>query len=320
MKNTKKVLLRIYSRHDLDLVALRSIKEFDMNGAIKYVLREYIKGTPVKMQIPIIPDFTNAKFKSFYTIFLSLDEVKDSDIISFLDTIKPYCRNVAIKTIFRASLLNLPLSVFNKTNNVFTNDYVNALNKSIENEVSSFSFYKPVLKKKRYSSNSEKKNTISLRQKDNKNNENTTLEPVLVNTSILSEVKNNNISNKNHKDDALTESNINSFGTTDNMSLNNTNKYIDEQNVSSNNTAKKVSLNNLDISYMNLENKKEPSTPIVSAEESHFDNNFDFSENSVDINKNMNNNTSDSDNDEDMLDDVDMDFMNAFSSMLSQSW
>lgn len=311
MKNTKKVLLRIYSRHDLDLVALRNIKEFDINRAIKYVLHEYIKGTPVKMQIPIVPDFTEAKFKSSYTIFLNLNEEEDSDIISFLDTIKPYYRNAAIKTIFRASLLSLPLSVFNKTNSVFTNDYINALNKSIEDEVSSLTFYKPALKKKRYSSKQNNKKEKSFKSKNAKND-------ILVNndkmSNIIDEIESVNPINKSSTIEAndlhTNVINTNIVNTFDNTNISqNASEYHNIANIAENINQNPLEKNkSVKVSYTDISILNENNVTSLNTKEDVLSSNNAISTNIDD--------TSDNDN----LDDVDMDFMNAFSSMLTQGW
>lgn len=307
-KNTKKVILRIYNRHDLDLIALRSIKEFDMNGAIKYVLHRYISGNPVKMQIPTIPDYTKAKFKSSYTIFINLDEEKDSDIIAFLDTIKPYYKNAAIKTIFRASLLSLPSSVFNKENSVFTNDYANALNKSMEDSISAFDFYKPVLKKKSY----EKKSGKKTKTKES-NSKITQKEVNNAKNLIELETNNKNVIDDMNKTSLVPDSNV--FIAKDIKT-----KIFEEAPSLVDN---KPTLENIVDSVPQDTNslfghEKPTEDTSFEQEQYNYSSNDSFANGDFNI-TNTDTNEADS-NDDDNLDDVNMDFMNMFSSMLNQNW
>lgn len=98
-----RLTVRIYKRHDPDLLALyfASGEEYNIKIKIKEAVREYISGQKVINSIPDLecPSFIDLPPKINFHIPLKKDE--DKDIIEWLNTIKKGRRNNLIKNIFR---------------------------------------------------------------------------------------------------------------------------------------------------------------------------------------------------------------------------
>lgn len=101
----KKVILRLYRQHDIDLITLYKAPNAGFIKAVKHALHAYIKHEAFLFSMPEGADITSNNFKASYRINLFLDEDKDADIIEWLDNIKPLMRNAAIKMIFRGYLI-----------------------------------------------------------------------------------------------------------------------------------------------------------------------------------------------------------------------
>lgn len=100
-----KILIRLYRRHDIDLVTLYKTPSFPMHRVLYNALRAYVEGYSYHVPAPeYTKDISKLDLKSKYQMFLFLDETKDADLIRWLKTVKPLMRNVLLKTILRGAI------------------------------------------------------------------------------------------------------------------------------------------------------------------------------------------------------------------------
>lgn len=99
-----KITLRLYRRHDIDLISLYKNPQFDFKKACIIALRGYVTKQPVLFKQPpyYVP---KDEFKYGYQMFLILDDVNDADIIDYLETLRPRYRNEFIKMVIRGSVI-----------------------------------------------------------------------------------------------------------------------------------------------------------------------------------------------------------------------
>lgn len=101
-----KKTIRLYRRHDMDLLVLYKNKNFNFQKALKRSLYAYMNNQPIKYKTPDIPkEMSNFEFKYAYQCFLYLDEETDKELIAFLDNIKPKMFNAFCKSVLRGSLI-----------------------------------------------------------------------------------------------------------------------------------------------------------------------------------------------------------------------
>jgi len=101
-----KKTIRLYRRHDMDLLVLYKNKNFNFQKALKRSLYAYMNNQPIKYKTPDIPkEMNNFEFKYAYQCFLYLDEETDKELIAFLDNIKPKMFNAFCKSVLRGSLV-----------------------------------------------------------------------------------------------------------------------------------------------------------------------------------------------------------------------
>lgn len=93
--------LRIYRRHDLDLMGLVANTSFDFAGTVKTALRNYAKGKMQKIPLPKENTFNKAVNYSIAQIHIKLDEKTDADIIEFIRSLPDGSRNCFVKTLLR---------------------------------------------------------------------------------------------------------------------------------------------------------------------------------------------------------------------------
>lgn len=103
-----KLVIRLYRRHDLDLLYLYQNPDFNFQKKIKTVLKDFIKNegnNPRKTIVHIPPYSTHTcnytDLRSCVQIHIYLSEKKDKDIIEFIKNIKTGFRNSLVKNIFR---------------------------------------------------------------------------------------------------------------------------------------------------------------------------------------------------------------------------
>lgn len=94
--------IRLYRRHDIDLISLYKNPDFNFQKACKMALRGYIQRKPVYFKQP--PFYGTQEYKYGYQLFLYLDDEKDKDIIDYLKNIRPRYENAFIRSVLRGSV------------------------------------------------------------------------------------------------------------------------------------------------------------------------------------------------------------------------
>lgn len=99
-----RVTIRLYKRHDLDLLALYYNEDYNFKENFKNAIRGYIHGRPVKNKIPVKEDMRSVySLPSKVSFHIPLKEDKDKDIIKYIRSITKGRRNNMLKNIFRNS-------------------------------------------------------------------------------------------------------------------------------------------------------------------------------------------------------------------------
>lgn len=100
-----RLTMRIYKRHDPDLLALyyAADKEYDIKNKIKNTIREYINGVIPENILPNTSCIKMFDLPPKVNFHIQLDNTEDKDIIDWLKTIKQGRRNNLIKNILRSS-------------------------------------------------------------------------------------------------------------------------------------------------------------------------------------------------------------------------
>lgn len=98
-----RLTMRIYKRHDIDLLAFyfASGDDFDIKSEIKDIIRAYIKGKHTNKKLPELECPPMASLPPKVNFHIPLDKKEDADIIAWLNTIRAGKRNNLIKNIFR---------------------------------------------------------------------------------------------------------------------------------------------------------------------------------------------------------------------------
>lgn len=98
------IKLRIYRKHDIDLLALLANSSFNFVDAVKNSLRIYVRGTGKKISLPV--DYTYNRVIDYFSVQVNipLSETTDADIISFVQRIPKGSRNCLIKSLLRNCL------------------------------------------------------------------------------------------------------------------------------------------------------------------------------------------------------------------------
>ncbi len=104
MGKKKKLVIRLYRWHDMDLIMLYRNKNFSFGSAVKASLKAYANGDPLYF-LPPPPDSEPKDLPPNYRILVTLDEDKDADILTMLKKTKDRHMNAAIKSILRGSML-----------------------------------------------------------------------------------------------------------------------------------------------------------------------------------------------------------------------
>ncbi len=98
--------MRIYRRHDLDLIGLFANDNFKFEEEVANSLRAYVRKEETKIIIPTTHSFSKCvNPKSQVNIIL--DEKQDKDVIDFLFSVPSGNRNSFIKSVFR-NYINAP--------------------------------------------------------------------------------------------------------------------------------------------------------------------------------------------------------------------
>ena len=100
------VTVRIYKRHDPDLVHLIENYEFDIKKAVYCALSGYIKGEAFVISLPKKRDVPYKTSGRIIRGDLRLNEMEDEALIRFISQIPGGERNCALKTILRLRVLS----------------------------------------------------------------------------------------------------------------------------------------------------------------------------------------------------------------------
>lgn len=99
-----KLTIRIYKRHDLDLLYLyRQESDFDFKESLKKTLKAYIKGKNIKNDLPSGECKSVSSLPTVVQMHIMLDAKEDQDILQWIKGITRGRRNNLIKNIFRNS-------------------------------------------------------------------------------------------------------------------------------------------------------------------------------------------------------------------------
>lgn len=102
---SKRIPIRLYRQHDMDLIVLYLNKEFGFIKALRRALHCYGKESFLFMA-PNLEEFgKDREIKYAYRMELKLNEEKDADIIELLNRVKPLYRNAFIKSVMRGSMI-----------------------------------------------------------------------------------------------------------------------------------------------------------------------------------------------------------------------
>ena len=106
----KKILMRLYRIHDLDLITFIQTHELDFPKAVYCSLKAFTKGETFVIKIPPKRDINKELIlKRNYTYIIYLDEDKDKKEIILLEKIAKGNRNNFLKNLLRLYLCN-PMS------------------------------------------------------------------------------------------------------------------------------------------------------------------------------------------------------------------
>lgn len=99
----KKILLRFYNPHDIDLISLMIRHQMDIIKAVYCAVTSFANKESFVIRIPPLRE-CNLESKRVYSKHLILDLEKDQKVIQLLDRIKPGYRNNFLKNILRLYL------------------------------------------------------------------------------------------------------------------------------------------------------------------------------------------------------------------------
>ena len=101
-----KQIIRMYKRHDMDLITIYKTSGISLHKAIYNSLKAYVNKDVYLIKTPeAVTNMSIINFNSHYQIILNLDDNKDADIIAWLKKIKKGMRNAAIKMVVRGCLV-----------------------------------------------------------------------------------------------------------------------------------------------------------------------------------------------------------------------
>ena len=95
----KRYTIRLYQRHDMDLITFCELYEVSFARAAYCVLKSFVKGETFVLAIPSKKMNSDDELKHLYHKKLILDTEKDKDVIALLENVLPGYKNS-----FRGSL------------------------------------------------------------------------------------------------------------------------------------------------------------------------------------------------------------------------
>lgn len=133
-----KVTMRLYKRHDLDLLYLYNTPGFPFQKNLKKVICDYVRsGGVISEDKKIVPPENYKNVTSRLTqLHINLSEEEDSDVINWLNQFSNGYKNSLLKNIYRGYLSYPVLGPYYKDNNTNKHNNLsvaaNIPNKSIE--------------------------------------------------------------------------------------------------------------------------------------------------------------------------------------------
>lgn len=98
--------IRLYKRHDADLLAIYLNKDYNFRKLLREALRAYAKGTPFFFYPPVLCDSEMIEISDgHYQTSLKVSRNKDPEVYDLIQTFKENRRNAAIKSILRGAIL-----------------------------------------------------------------------------------------------------------------------------------------------------------------------------------------------------------------------
>lgn len=93
------ITLRLYKRHDLDLIPIITDPSFKLTKQIKAAVRAYLSGEPFR--IPIEHITPADREKGTYLLHICVNREKEPDLFAFVTSLKAGKRNSALKNLLR---------------------------------------------------------------------------------------------------------------------------------------------------------------------------------------------------------------------------
>lgn len=98
-----RITIRLYKRHDLDLLTLYCLEEYNFKEIFKESIRAYINNKPLKNTIPQAESECVYKMPTKVSFHIHLN-TNDKDLIKFVNSITKGRRNNILKNVFRNTL------------------------------------------------------------------------------------------------------------------------------------------------------------------------------------------------------------------------
>lgn len=165
----KKIKIRLYRWHDIDLITLYKCSSLDIRKTVKKAILSAARGQTYFIKCPIedIPSYQQT-FLMSYSIFLILDDTnrEDAEILAFLKGVRDKYQNSVIKAILRNSIVGTAYYTCMKT------DTARVLQKALLQDIAqNIKIEPPILKKSANKKNKKKKALPKIIKKDiNSNN------------------------------------------------------------------------------------------------------------------------------------------------------
>ena len=93
------VTLRLYKRHDLDLIPVVTSSTFKLTKQIKGAIRAYLNDEPFRIPIESVAAVDNER--GTYLLHFCINREKEPDLFTFVTSLKTGKRNSAIKNLLR---------------------------------------------------------------------------------------------------------------------------------------------------------------------------------------------------------------------------
>lgn len=98
--------IRLYKRHDMDLLALYKNPEFNFQYVVHEALKAYVRGKPYFIYVPRCDkDLANYEFKSIYQFSIDLNPETEADVIEWIENAQNSYQNALIKSVLRGCLV-----------------------------------------------------------------------------------------------------------------------------------------------------------------------------------------------------------------------